>query len=68
MDAGITSREQLIKIGAEKAFLQLSFDHPSACFNMLCALEGAMQDIRWHNSPKERKQELKEFLRLKIII
>ncbi|WP_445709692.1 TfoX/Sxy family DNA transformation protein [Flavobacterium mesophilum] len=28
---------------------------------MLCALEGAIQDIRWHDIDKVRKEELKIF-------
>ena len=27
----------------------------------LCALEGAVQNIRWHNLNKETKEDLKEF-------
>ncbi|MBN1821118.1 MAG: TfoX/Sxy family protein [Prolixibacteraceae bacterium] len=66
-NAGISTPEQLNVLGAEQTFLRLSIDDESACFNMLCALEGAIQGIRWHNLPKERKEELKEFLRIKKI-
>ena len=66
--ADITNAEQLIQKGAEKTFLLLSFDDPSACYNMLCALEGAIQGIRWHKLPKERKEELKAFLQMKKLI
>ncbi len=31
---------------------------------MLCALEGAIQGIRWHGLSKERKEELKQFLKM----
>ena len=67
-EAGITTAEQLTQTGAENAFLKLSVDDPSACYNMLCALEGAIQGIRWHHLQKERKDELKAFLRMKKII
>lgn len=67
-EAGITTAEQLTQTGAENAFLKLSVDDPSACYNMICALEGAIQGIRWHHLPKERKEELKAFLRMKKII
>ena len=67
-EAGITTAEQLTQTGAENAFLKLSFEYSSACYNMLCALEGAIQGVRWHNLPKERKDELKAFLRMKKII
>lgn len=67
LEAEICTPPQLIQTGAEQAFLKLSIEDKSACYNMLCALEGAIQGIRWHNLPKERKQELKEFIRLKRI-
>ncbi|KJF42491.1 TfoX/Sxy family protein [Draconibacterium sediminis] len=65
LNAGITSHEQLSETGAENTFLRLEIEDESACYNMLCALEGAIQGIRWHQLSKERKDELKEFLRLK---
>ncbi len=68
IEAEIYTAGQLIKTGAEQAFLKLSIEDKSACFNMLCALEGAIQGIRWHKLSGERKQELKAFLRLKKII
>ncbi|MDR1301443.1 MAG: TfoX/Sxy family protein [Treponema sp.] len=33
----------------------------SACYNRLCAIEGAIQGIRWHNLSDEIKNELKQF-------
>ncbi len=66
-EAGITNPEQLKETGAENAFLRLAVEDKSACYNMLCALEGAIQGIRWHQLSKERKNELKEFLRLKSV-
>ena len=63
--AAILSSTDLINIGAEQAFLRLSGIDENSCFNMLCALEGAVQGIRWHKLSKERKAELKEFLNLK---
>ncbi|NQU84999.1 MAG: TfoX/Sxy family DNA transformation protein [Mariniphaga sp.] len=65
--AGISTIKDLIKLGAEQAFLRLSIEDETSCFNMLCALEGAIQGIRWHGISKERMNELKEFLRLKRI-
>jgi len=66
-EVGITNPEQLKETGAENAFLRLAVEDKSACYNMLCALEGAIQGIRWHQLSKERKNELKEFLRLKSV-
>ena len=68
MDAEIETPEKLIQIDAEQAFLKLSIEDTSACFNMLCALEGTIQGIRWHQLSTERKLELKEFLQLRKII
>ena len=36
----------------------------SACLNRLMALEGAIQDIRWHNLSEEDKKNLKDFYNL----
>lgn len=65
IEADIQTPEQLIQLGAEQAFLRINIEDESACYNMLCALEGAVQGIRWHQLSKERKVELKVFLRLR---
>jgi len=60
--AGIESADQLKEMGAEDAFIKLkTIDRLGACINMLYAIEGAMQGIRWHGLDPARKQELKEF-------
>lgn len=64
---GITSPQELINTGSENALLQIRAIDESACFNMLCALEGAIQGIRWHGLSKEKKEELKQFLKIKNI-
>jgi DNA transformation protein and related proteins len=63
-EVGIHSAEQLKTLGSERAFLQLQAVDPGACFCMLCGLEGAIQGIRWHQLPPERKHELKEFIKM----
>jgi len=65
--AGINSPEELKKVGSENALLRIRAFDDSACFNMLCALEGANQGIRWHDLPEGRKEELRQFLRMKSI-
>ncbi|MEI8112039.1 MAG: TfoX/Sxy family protein [Bacteroidia bacterium] len=65
--AGITTPEELKAIGTEQAFIRLQTIDETACLSMLQALEGAIQGIRWHNLPKERKEELKEFMRMRRI-
>jgi DNA transformation protein and related proteins len=61
---GIDSYEELKSVGSEQAFLRLQTIDPGACLSLLCALEGAVQGIRWHHLPNERKEELKLFLKM----
>jgi len=62
-EVGITTPEELKAIGTEQAFIRLQTIDETACLSMLQGLEGAIQGIRWHNLPRERKEELKEFFR-----
>ncbi len=64
-NVGVHTPDDLKKIGSENALIKIRTVDQSACFNMLCALEGAIQGIRWHNLPDERKEELKEFLKIR---
>ena len=64
LDAGIHNPDELRKTGSQQAFLRLNLADPGACFNMLCALEGAIQNIRWHHLDKATKDELKDFLNI----
>lgn len=59
--AGIETVEQFREAGAKTAWMRIKAIDPSACYNRLCALEGALQGIRWHNLSDEVKQELKAF-------
>lgn len=60
--SGISNFAELKALGSEKALIKIvTIEDSGACLNMLYALEGAIQGIRWHNLAKERKQELKEF-------
>lgn len=67
IQVGITTPEELKVIGTEQAFIRLLTVDDTACFSMLQGLEGAIQGIRWHNLPKERKEELKEFFHMRRI-
>ncbi len=61
-DADISSIEQLKSIGSKQAIIKIStIENSGACINMLYALEGAIQGIRWHDLSKKTKQELKAF-------
>ena len=58
---GIDSFEKLEKLGSRQAFLLLQTVDPEACLNLLYALEGAIEGIRWHDLSREKKQELLQF-------
>lgn len=67
VQVGITTPEELKTVGTEQAFIRIQTIDDTACFCMLQGLEGAIQGIRWHNLPKERKEELREFFRIRRI-
>lgn len=59
---GINDESTLKQIGSENAIIKLAtIENSGVCINMLYALEGAVQGIRWHNLDNNRKLELKEF-------
>ena len=60
-EVGINSVEELKVIGSKQAWLKIKGIDSSACINRLCALEGAIQGIRWHDLDVKKKSELKEF-------
>lgn len=61
VEVGIETTEQLKKVGSKQAWLAINAIDNSACINRLCAIEGAIQGIRWHSLSNEVKNELKEF-------
>jgi DNA transformation protein and related proteins len=58
---GITNSSDLISIGSENAIIRLETMGIDTCINMLYALEGAIQGIRWHNLDTNKKRELMDF-------
>lgn len=60
-EAGIETPDDLYRAGAVQAFMRIDAITGDACFSKLCALEGAVEGIRWHGLSKEKKQELKHF-------
>ncbi|NSW92510.1 MAG: TfoX/Sxy family protein [Firmicutes bacterium] len=62
--AGINDAEALRQAGSKEAFIKLRLLEGDTCFNSLCALEGAIQGIRWHYLDCETKAELKRFFDL----
>ncbi len=61
IQAGISSPNELKTIGSENAFIRIKTIDSTACINMLYALEGAVQGIRWHALDAARKSGLKDF-------
>lgn len=61
LQIGITNLKQLSQVGSKQAWLSIKAFDPSACYNRLCALEAAIQGVRWHNLDETIKQELKKF-------
>ena len=59
IEAGITSAGQLYETGATEAFIRIRAIDPEACYCKLCALEGAIEGIRWHSLSPAKKAELK---------
>ena len=64
IEAGINTPEELKKLGSRDAFIKIKFADNTACYNMLCALEGAIQGIRWHNLSDDTKMDLKGFFNM----
>ena len=59
---GITNAQELNDIGSEQAIIRIAtLENSGACINMLYALEGAIQGIRWHGLQENRKIELRTF-------
>jgi DNA transformation protein len=58
---GVQTFEELKNIGSKKIWMKIYDIDSSACYNRLCALEGAIQGIRWHNLSDEDKSDLKKF-------
>lgn len=61
----VTTFDDLVEVGSVEAFLRIKGNCGKGCFNMLYALEGAIQGIRWHSLTKEERERVKnEYLRV----
>lgn len=60
-ETGISTLEALREKGSKEAWLAIQAMDPSACYNRLCGLEGAIREQRWHHLPQEVKDDLKAF-------
>ena len=63
VEAGISTVDELKQVGSREAWLRILARDSSACLMRLSALEGAIQDVRWHYLNDETKASLKEFYR-----
>lgn len=63
-EVGITTFDELKRVGSREAWLRILARDPSACIMRLSALEGAIQGVRWHHLDEETKRSLKEFYQL----
>lgn len=59
--AGIPDGDALKRVGGKEAFTKLRLLEGDTCYSCLCALEGAVRGIRWHDLDSETKGELKKF-------
>ena len=64
VEVGITTFDELKRVGSREAWLRILARDPSACIMRLSALEGAIQGVRWHHLDEETKRSLKEFYHL----
>ena len=58
-DVGIESRDDLERLGAVEAFLRVDASREGISLNLLYALEGALQDVRWDRLPPELRADLR---------
>jgi len=62
---GVNTEGDLIQMGSENAIVKIAtIENSGVCINMLYALEGAIQGIRWHDLSDDRKKQLNDFYRL----
>ncbi len=60
-EVGISTYEELKKVGAKEAWLRIKSIDESACIHRLYAIEGAIEGIKKSQLSEETKVELKEF-------
>jgi DNA transformation protein len=56
--AGITSFEQLKRLGSVRAYSMVKDVEPSVSLNLLWALEGAISGLHWQEVAKEHRTSL----------
>lgn len=61
IEVGIKDINELKKVGSKAAWLRIKKIDDSACYNRLCGLEGAIENVRWHDLKSDVKEDLKIF-------
>jgi len=64
IEIGVDTPQKLNELGTERTFIQIKALDPEACFCKLCAIDGAIKSVRWHDLPDSDKEALKEFFHL----
>lgn len=58
---GVSSAEDLIRLGSKEVFRQLKEQYPNVCLVHLYALQGAIINIDYNKLPDELKLDLKRY-------
>ena len=61
-ESGITSYDDLARVGSVDAMLRIARGSKVVRYNMLYALEGAIRGVRWHSIPSHERVKLREAL------
>jgi len=59
-ESGITSYDDLAKLGSVGAMLRIARGSKVVRYNMLYALEGAIRGVRWHSISNDERAKLRE--------
>ncbi|MBS7009678.1 TfoX/Sxy family protein [Anaerostipes sp.] len=60
-EAGIHTKDQLMKTGSREAWLKIRAFDESACLHRLWGIEAAIEGVKKKDLPDEVRRELKEF-------
>ena len=61
IETGIRTPDELFENGTFQAFFKIIAYETEACISKLCAIEAAIEGIRWHKLSKEKEAELKQY-------
>ena len=59
---GISSEEELKRMGSKETWIRLKLKYPGICLVHLYTLQGAINNVEYNQLPEETKRELKEFI------